>query len=522
MKRLHGMVLRKLPGPFFGWLGTLLFLLLMQFLIEKLPDLAGKGLSVALIAEVIAYSLAYMLVLAVPMSVLLATLMAFGGLVESKAFAAAKSSGISLFQIVWPVLVLGLGVSGGMVYFNNVVLPEANFRQKNLWRDIRVKKPGFALQPGIFYEELDDHAILVEKIPSDSSGVLRDVTVYDYTGGARQQTTIKARRGRLRSKAGGTRIHLTLFDGEIHRSSGSADRYERLRFQTHELTLKLPNTNFDRGALREDYRSDRTTPTLQMIRHVDSLRTTLAGMRRTARRLNHALWAAPPDTASPQEAPSDTAGPEPPTRLPPSSEEAAARRAPSSPARAAALRQEEDDRAEDASPDDARPDTLPPRPARYATQGLSERETRTTYQRATRSAREVRSELSDMERELTWTDRKVANYQVEIYKKSSMAVACFLFVLVGIPLGLSLRGGSLGTAAGIALGIFIFYWVTLGLGEKAADRGALPPGVGMWAANAVLLVVGLWLMAYVALDLRATPPLRKRLWQWVKKLQVEG
>ena len=285
MKRLHGMVLRKLPGPFFGWLGTLLFLLLMQFLIEKLPDLAGKGLSVALIAEVIAYSLAYMLVLAVPMSVLLATLMAFGGLVESKAFAAAKSSGVSLLQLVWPVLVLGLAVSGGMAYFNNVVLPEANFRQKNLWRDIRVKKPGFALRPGVFYEELDDHALLVEEIPPDSSGVLRDVTIYDYTGEAREQTTIKAQRGRLRSKAGGTRIHLTLFDGEVHRSAQSSGRYKRLRFQTHELTLELPNTNFERDALREDYRSDRTTPTLQMIRHVDSLRTALAEMRRTARRL---------------------------------------------------------------------------------------------------------------------------------------------------------------------------------------------------------------------------------------------
>jgi lipopolysaccharide export system permease protein len=523
MKRLHGMVLRRLPGPFFGWLGTLLFLLLMQFLIEKLPDLAGKGLSLALIAEVIVYSLAYMIVLAVPMSVLLATLMAFGGLVESKAFAAAKGAGISLVQLVWPVLVLGLLVSGGMVYFNNVVLPEANFRQKNLWRDIRVKKPGFALQEGIFYEELDDHALLVEEIPPDSSGLLRDVTIYDYTGGARQQTTIKAQRGRLRSKAGGARIHLTLFDGEIHRRSRGSGRYERLRFQTHELTLKVPGTRFERDTLRKDYRSDRTTPTLQMIRHVDSLEATLAKERHAARRLNRSLWAPPPDTAAPAQPPTDTAGSEPPSRLPP---EAARRGAtPRPPTRVAASRQEEGrrGRADAPSPEaGARRDTLGPRPARYATQGLSEREARETYRRAARSARQVRSELSNMERELVWTNRKAANYRVEIYKKSSMAVACFLFVLIGVPLGLSLRGGSLGTAAAVALGIFIFYWVTLGLGEKAADRGALPPWLGMWIANAVLAVAGAWLMAYVALDLHATPPLRRRLWQWVKREKVEG
>ena len=533
MKRLHGMVLRMLPGPFFGWLGTLMFLLLMQFLIDKLPDLAGKGLSVWIIAEVISYSLAYMLVLAVPMSVLLATLMAFGQLADSNAYAAAKSAGISLLGLVWPVLVVGLLVSGGMVYFNNVLLPESNFRAKNLWRDIRVKKPGFALAEGVFYEQLDDHALLVQEIPSDSSGLLREVTIYDYTGGVRAQTVIKAERGRLRSNAGGTRIHLTLHDGEIHRKSGSGDeRYERLRFDTHRLTLELPGSNFRRGALREDYRSDRTTPTLQMMRHVDSLRTALTAERRQVRRLNRTLWATPADTTAPgktppADAPADTTSttPEPPTQLPPSSEARSLRGSAAPAARAVALSEHRaggapSERAPNEATKPARPDTLPPRPARYATAGLSKDDTRSTYMQALRAAREVRSGINDQERSLTWTERKADHYQVEIYKKSSMAVACFLFVLIGIPLGLSIGRGSLGTAGAIALGIFLFYWVTLVLGEKAADRNVLPPWVGMWATNTVMGMVGAGLMSYVALDLRATPPLRKRLWGWLKSWKV--
>jgi len=95
MKRYHKMMLRMLPGPMLAWLVMLMFLLVMQFLIKYLPDLVGKGLPVAVIAELISYNLAYMLVLAVPMSVLIAALITFSRLVESNAFSVIKSSGVS-------------------------------------------------------------------------------------------------------------------------------------------------------------------------------------------------------------------------------------------------------------------------------------------------------------------------------------------------------------------------------------------------------------------------------------------
>ena len=181
------MILRALPGPFFGWLGTLMFLLLMQFLIKYLPDIAGKGLPLGVIVELVAYNLAYMLVLAVPMSVLLATLMVFGRLAESNAYAVMKNAGISLGQLVWPVLVVGLLLVVVMLHFNNNMLPEANFRARNLWRDIRSKKPGFELKPGVFYEGIADYSILVRALPPASNELI-DVTIYDYTEGNRQQT----------------------------------------------------------------------------------------------------------------------------------------------------------------------------------------------------------------------------------------------------------------------------------------------------------------------------------------------
>ncbi|MDX1618405.1 MAG: LptF/LptG family permease, partial [Balneolaceae bacterium] len=211
MKKLHLLIIRTLPGPFLGWLATLIFLLLMQFLIRYLPDLVGKGLPLLVILELIVYNLAYMVVLAVPMSILIATLLTFGRLAESNAYTVAKSAGISQIQLLGPALLFGLILMGCMLYFNNEVLPQANYQARTLWQDIRRKKPGFELQPGVFYEGLNQYSILVRDLPPESNDLI-DVTVYDYTGGARARTVIKAAHGRIEPLPDGTSINLVLRD----------------------------------------------------------------------------------------------------------------------------------------------------------------------------------------------------------------------------------------------------------------------------------------------------------------------
>jgi len=140
------------------------------------------------------------------------------------------------------------------------------------------------------------------------------------------------------------------------------------------------------------------------------------------------------------------------------------------------------------------------------------------YYKVIREVRSRSSDVNDIERSINWRERNINRYKVEIYKKFSIAVACLIFTLIGAPLGLSIRRGSLGAVGGYSLGIFLFYWVTLVQGEKLADRGLLPPWVGMWIANVLMLIVGCWLVMYITLDLRATPPLRRRLWNWVKSI----
>ena len=476
MKQFHRMILRALPGPFFGWLGTLMFLLLMQFLIRYLPDITGRGLPVLLIVELVAYNLAYMVVLAVPMSALLAALMAFGRLAESRAYLVIKNSGVSLVQLLWPALIVGLVLTAAMTYFNNVILPESNFRARNLWQDIRSKRPDFELQPGIFYDGLNDYSILVkDRLPE--SNELSDVLIYDYSEGSRRGAVIKARRGWLQPF--GTYVDLVLENGEVHQlkqisSANARERYERLSFYRYRLRLDLSDFAFERSDPREGYRSDRTTPTADMIRFVDSLDASIAEerdkLRRTALVLGVDSSAMPPVTDLP------TALAEP-----------------------------------------AELDTLPPPIQRVALSGLNRRQGRMLYDYALEGARKSRTKVEELNRTIGWESERANRYRVEIHKKYSIALACLIFMLIGAPLGLSIRRGGLGTVGGLAITIFLFYWITLVQGEKLADRGMLEPWVGMWIANIFMAVIGLWLTLYVALDLRATPPLRKRFREWLSK-----
>ncbi len=244
LKRLHWAVLRALPLPFAAAFATLMFLLLMQFLIRYLPELVGKGLPVGALVELVAYSLAYMVTLAVPMAWLIALLAAFGRMSESRAYAVVKSAGVSLGQLAWPAVVVGVGLGLGLAYFNNVLLPEANYRMAGLWRDIRLARPAFELEPGVFYTGLDGYAIRAERIPAGSGGVLEGVTVFEEGG---SQAVLVARRARLGVAA--QQLVMTMDDGEIHRrlplrDPGDADRYERLAFVRHRLAFDLSDLGF--------------------------------------------------------------------------------------------------------------------------------------------------------------------------------------------------------------------------------------------------------------------------------------
>lgn len=471
------MTLRMLPAPFFGWLGVLMFLLVMQFLIMYLKDLVGKGLPVGIIFELIAYNLAYMVVLAVPMAALIAVLTAFGRLAETGSYAVLKSAGISYQQIVWPVLVVAAGLMSFMFHFNGSVLPEANFRARTLWVDIRSTRPGFALKPGVFYGGLEGYRILVRDLPPDDPSKLVDVLIYDYTDGARFRTDIKADSGSIRAVAGGRFMEIDLRDGEIHRrrpqTETGADRYERYTFERHRLLVSIEDFDFERSDPSSSRRTDRTMPSVILRRLADSLDTgvqvekaaidTLVATLATRRTLveigrvvDPAPAAAPPDSVPSVRDALDLAG---------------------------------------------IPDIglwggrVPPR----------------VREAALEEARLARTRLENARHTIDLSRSQADRFRVELYKKHSLAIACLVFMLIGAPLGLRIRRGSLAMTAVIALGVFLFYWVGLVIGEKQADRGFISPWLGMWAPNLLGVSIALWMNWSAVLDRNATASFWVRL-----------
>lgn len=470
VSRLHWTLLRSLPLPFVAAFGTLMFLLLLQFLIAYLPDLVGRGLPLWALAELVAYSLAYMVTLAVPMAWLIALLAAFGRMSESRAYLVVKSAGVSLPRLAWPVFVVGAGLAAGMGYFNNEMLPEANHRMNGLWRDIRVSRPTFALTPGEFYTGIAGYAIRAEALPPDQPGLLQGVTVFETRGADGAQAVVTAARARLEMQ-GGTRLTMRLEDGEVHRrggtaNGGSGESYERLAFARYRIAFDLEGlTGFARRQQTDGdgSRTDRSMRTSAMLAVVDSL-DALADARADSTAALLARLGRPPD-ASTDRAPLALAA-----------DSAAA--APTIGAGRAVL------------------------------DGLADADRALVYGLAQERARAVRQAADASASADRWDGQRTDRFRVEIYKKNSIALACLVFVLVGVPLGLSVARAGVGLVATLAVFVFLFYWISLVQGEKLADRGLLSPVVGMWAANVIIGVLGVYLFFREARDPAWPDPIR--------------
>ena len=161
VKRVHLLVIRSWIGPLVLTFCISLFLLLMQFLWKYIDDLVGKGLEFSVISELLLYAIAGLVPLALPLSILLASLMAFGNLGEHYELISLKSAGISLFRIMYPLIILTFIISIGAFFFSNNVLPYTNLKMGTLLFDVRNKRPEVSIKEGVFYNGIDGYSIKI-------------------------------------------------------------------------------------------------------------------------------------------------------------------------------------------------------------------------------------------------------------------------------------------------------------------------------------------------------------------------
>ncbi len=430
MSILHRYVLKEHIAPFSLSLSVIIFILIINRILFFANLLLGKGVGLQVIAEFFFLSLAWMIALAIPMSVLVSTLMAFGRLSSDNEITAIRASGVSIYYLMAPVLVAVSLLSVGLVLFNDRILPDFNLRAKNLLYDIRRKKPALELKDmeGIFINDFSGYNVLFEKIDEDASKMY-NVTIYQQQEG-KYPVSIRAKWGDLKFSEETDNLILSLYDGEIHQlDPEDSDRYVRTTFKRHLINIPDVGQTFKRTSSLG--RGDREMSVRMMLDEIKSLQN-----QKKVHRDNI-------DTITEQYI----------RRYLPAWEAS--------------------------STHSASVDSLVDRFSN-GSHDLA-RDTRKTLI-------QVRRETANMARK----NRKINQYLVEIHKKFSIPTACIVFVLVGVPLGI--MAGKRGQAiAVISIGFFALYWAFLRGGEILADREVIPPYLSMWAPNIVIGACGLYL-----------------------------
>jgi lipopolysaccharide export system permease protein len=236
-------------------MSALTSLLLLNYVAKQLPQLVGKGLPWEVVAEFILLSLPFTIAMTLPMAVLVATLHAFSRLAADSEITAFKASGLALPRLMAPVIVVGLALSLLMVWFNDQVMPAANYKLQTLMNDIARKKPTFALRPQVINEVVPMKLFLRAGRLEGGSSNMRDVTIYDFSDNSRRRTII-ADTGQVALSPDGRDLILSLQNGSmVEISRTEPDRLQRVFFKQNFVRVKNIGNDLERnnqGGIKSD------------------------------------------------------------------------------------------------------------------------------------------------------------------------------------------------------------------------------------------------------------------------------
>jgi len=242
-KKLDKLIIKAFISPFAATFFIVLLVLIMQFFWLYIDDFVGKGIATGVIFEFILYQSAVLVPLALPLSVLLSSLMTFGNLGESFELVAIKSAGISLLRFMRPLFIVTAIISILAFLFANYVIPVANLKARTLLGDIVYAKPAFDLKEGVFYDKIPNFAIKIGKKEANDS-VVRNVIIYEQ-GGTLQDNFIIAKSGIMRVSENKRFLEFNLKDGWRYQEKGNASggntntEFYRISFKNLKSSLIL-------------------------------------------------------------------------------------------------------------------------------------------------------------------------------------------------------------------------------------------------------------------------------------------
>jgi lipopolysaccharide export system permease protein len=484
MKILRRYILREHVGPFIAALGVLTGLMLLNQLARRFGDLVGKGLPWYVIAEVFGLSIPFIIAMSMPMAVLVAVLYSFSRLTGDNEVTAFKAGGVSLMRLMLPVLFATTFLAGGMVWFNDKILPESNHALRQLLTDIGRKRPTFELRERVVNEVVDDKLFIQAAQIDRLRSVLWDMVIFDL-GRPNVNRTIYADSGYMAFNETQTDLYLTLFDGSMHELDAQDPGMDQRTYYEKQV-IRVPDVSneLERGR-SADWRGDREMSIAMMREEIESRNLRFTALQDSVDTIIASLTPirVTPDTVS----------------------EETESRAVGSPATERRKRDLEDELEESEVQDSmASPGTS------VATTPEAEA-LRRRYRRPTRVsewppkgdpvafASQIRSRMERITSRKELQRREMNRFAVEVQKKYAIPAAAIVFVLIGAPVAVRFPRGGIGMVIGVSLSVFCVYYIFLIGGEDIADRGFLSPFWAMWAPNALFTSLGLVLLYIVTL-----------------------
>lgn len=444
-KKLDRLIIRAFIGPFVATFFITLLVLIMQFFWLYIDDFVGKGLDNRIIFEFLLYLSATLVPLALPLAILLSSLMTFGNLGESFELVAIKSAGISLLRFMRPLFWVTLVLGAVAFVFANYVIPVANLKQRTLLADIVYAKPAFDLKEGVFYDKISGFAIKIGKKESDS--VITDVIIYEQ-GNPLQDNFIIAKSGVMRVTENRRFLEFNLQDGWRYQERGqlydnSSSEFIRIGFKSFKKQFDLSSLGFsNRTADSVNRNNEKMLSMRQLEKIIDSMAHDNLNMAAQYRKdlVRPFRFLTYLDSTRP-----------------------------------------------------ALKDTAPPYSFSSFDAFLPDSAKGSVNENVRNTARSVSVGMESTATTMAFKERELRKHKIEWHRKIVLSLACVVLFLIGAPLGAIIRKGGLGTPLIFAIIFFMLFYFSSTTGEKFAKEDSMSPFTGMWLATFILLPVGLFL-----------------------------
>ncbi|PUZ22179.1 lipopolysaccharide export system permease protein [Chitinophaga costaii] len=450
MKKLDKLIIKTFFGPFVATFFVTLFVLIMQFLWKYIDDFVGKGLDTWVIIKLMAYTSASLVTLALPLAVLLSSIMTFGNLGESFELVALKSSGISLLRFMRPLLVLCVGIAVLAFLFANYAIPVANLQAKSLLYDVTNSKPAFNIKAGEFYSDIPGYTIKVAQKDPDNK-TIHQVIIYDKHSAGGSDQVILAEKGIMGLSNDKQFLLFKLENGwryeERYSRMGNTQPGDliRLGFKEYTKAFDMSSFRFSQTDVNLFSSNQQMLNVKQLDVAVDSLDKQLQLYQKNVNayvttRYSFNKWK---DTGWLKQAP--------------------------------LLKVAHFE------------DAIPVQQREYA------------WQHAAQSIRDTQMTLESTSKDYAEKFSNILLFKVEWQRKFTLAFACIVMFLIGAPLGSIIRKGGLGTPLVFAVIFFVIFNIFFMVGEKMARSNVLTTFSGMWLSNIVLFPIAVFLI-YKALN----------------------